>query len=329
LSDLQVQTNKTTKRKRAVLLGNGAREGVLEGVAKLRPQIAYYVDVVLADFSGEKNLSNVDADLALVFGGDGSVLHAVRQMGERQLPILAVNLGTLGFLASVDPDELIPFLLSSSFDRFATREHTLMICSLWKSKSNVKTTVDFDESPSKLSSVGARVYPSSRFADSNDARYCAGSCLVVNEAVVLGGYPFSVRKFELLIDGVPVSTFRGDGLIVSTPIGSTGHSLSAGGPILHDELDAVVITPLAPQTLNFRPVVDSAKRVYEIHIISGQPFLVGDGEPQRQLDPNDLVVVRRAPFVMKTIQVPNKNYYKNLHRKLGWGVDAIDGSRRN
>lgn len=312
-----------------MLLGNGAREGVLEDVAKLRPEIARYVDVALVDFNNEKNLANVDADLAIVFGGDGSILRAARQMGENQLPILAVNLGALGFLSSVDPNELIPFLLSPAFDRFTVREQTLFICSLWKSKTNVKLEADFDESQSKLSSVCKPVYPSSRFAESNEARYCAGSCLVVNETVVMGGYPFSLRKFELFVDGTLVSAFRGDGLIISSPVGSTGHSLSAGGPILRDELDAVVITPLAPHALNFRPVVDSASRVYEIHIISGAPYLIVDGDPQRRLDSDDLVVVRRAPFVMKTIRVPNKNYYKNLQRKLGWGVDAINASRRN
>ncbi len=328
MSDLQVCASETKKKKRAVLLGNGARDGVLESVKKLRPEIERYVDVVLADFFGEKNLANVDAELAFVFGGDGSVLRAARQMGEKQLPILAVNLGMLGFLSSVDPNELIPFLLSPSFERFTTREQTLFICSLWKNKSNAKSCDDLDE-PSKLSSVCKRVYPSSRFAESNESRYCAGSCIVVNEAVVMGGYPFSVRKFELFVDGTSVSTFRGDGLIISSPVGSTGHSLSAGGPILRDELDAVVITPLAPHALNFRPVVDSASRIYEIQIISGSPFLIVDGEPQRRLDPGDIVVVRRAPFVMKTIRVPNKNYYKNLQRKLGWGVDAADASRKN
>lgn len=309
---------------RAILLGNGSREGVLAGVQAFRPEIEREVDVVFSDFTGKADLSYVDADVAIVFGGDGSILTAVHQLCENQLPILAVNLGTLGFLSSVNPDEFIPFLRSDAFRNFEIREQLLLTCSVWRKTTGVPEWDAVPETFSKrFSNVwGVCAVPSNWRAGAND-RFCYSNHLVVNEIAVRAGSPFSILKIELAIDGERVTTFRGDGLAVATPVGSTGHSLSAGGPILRNELDAVVVTPLVPQTLNFRPVVDSASRVYEMQAVSGNSFLVVDGESRQQLASDDLVVVRRAPFAFKMIRVPENNYYSNLQRKLGWGVDNI------
>lgn len=304
---------------RAILLGNGKREGVLEGVARLRPEIERYVDVVAADFTNQLDLATVDADVALVFGGDGSVLRSVHQMGENQLPILAVNLGTLGFLSSVDPDELAPFLKSEAFENIQVREQLLLNCTVWRKRTTKEPAPDFKPISSRLSS---RATPSTWLSGVSD-RYCFSNHLVVNEVAIRGGAPFSILKIDLAIDGELVTRFRGDGLIVSTPVGSTGHSLSAGGPILRNEAGLVLITPIAPLALNFRPVVDEASRVYELRAVTGEVFLVVDGASRQKLDHDDLVVIRRAPFPFKMIRVPENRYYRNLQRKLGWAVDAI------
>ena len=304
---------------RAVLLGNGSRDGVLEGVAKLRPQIERIVDVVVADFSNEIDLSEYEADVAIVFGGDGSILRAVHQMGERQLPLLAVNLGTLGFLASLDPDAVIPFLESSQFQDFKVREQLLLNCSVWREKENGVEPYSITEAPASIRSFA---YPFD-WQEERDNRYCVGNYLVVNEASVRGGPPFSILHINLAIDGDCATTFRGDGLLVATPVGSTGHNLSAGGPILRNEIDSVVITPLSPHTLTFRSVVDSASRVYELQVVSGEVFIIIDGVSRQKINGNDLVVIRKAPFSFKMIRVPENKYYHNLQRKLGWGVDSV------
>lgn len=304
---------------KAILLGNGAREGVLEGVAALRPVIERFVEVVAVDFNNIIDLTNVVADIAIVFGGDGSILRSVHQMCMNQLPILAINLGTLGFLSSVDPSGVEPFLDSDAFRNMATREQILLNCSVWRKKEIGIEPFDFRTLSPRLTS---RALPSGWLSGMTE-RYCYSNHLVVNEVALRGVAPFSILKIDLAIDGELVTTFRGDGLIVSTPVGSTGHSLSAGGPILRNNLDSVVISPLAPVTLNFRPVVDSASRVYEMQARTGEVFLVIDGESRQKLTNEDLVVIRRAPFSFKMISVPENKYYRNLQRKLGWGVDTI------
>ncbi|MBR4751969.1 MAG: NAD(+)/NADH kinase [Thermoguttaceae bacterium] len=307
---------------KAVLLGNGSREGVLDGVKRLRPEIERVVEVVAADFANQLDLSGIDADVAIVFGGDGSILRAVHQLGSNQIPILAVNLGTLGFLASIDPDEVVPFLKSPDFDNFEVREQLMLLCSIWRKKSEKNDAAFLG------SALRSCAFPSDWKAEADDRR-CMGNYFVVNEVAIRGGFPFSILDIDLAVDGERVTTFRGDGLIVATPVGSTGHNFAAGGPILRNELDAVLITPLSPQTINFRPVVDSAFRVYELSAFSGEVFVVVDGVSRHKLSAEDCVVIRRAPFSFKMIRVPSNKYYRNLQRKLRWGVDSVTRKNKN
>ncbi|MCF0234251.1 MAG: NAD(+)/NADH kinase [Thermoguttaceae bacterium] len=300
---------------KAILLGNGSREGVLEGVASLREEIKRAVEVVAVDFEGKADLSSVKADLAIVFGGDGSILRAVHQFNENQIPILAVNLGTLGFLSSVNPEELAPFLHSDAFKNFEVFEQIMLNCSVWRKRTG-DPALDIP-TPPRINKLHTYARPSNWRAEAIDY-FCHGNYLVVNEVSARGGAPFSILKIELAVDGERVATFRGDGLVVATPVGSTGHSLSAGGPILRNELEAVVITPLSPQTMSFRPVIDSAARVYEMRVVSGAAFLVVDGDTRQQLTNGDLIAIRRLPFSFKMIRVPENKYYRNLQRKLGW-----------
>ena len=307
------------ERVKAVLLGNGAREGVLEGVAALRPVIENYVDVVAADFNNIVDLSNIKADIAIVFGGDGSVLRSVHQMGERQLPVLAINLGTLGFLSSLDPMAVDSFLASDAFRYMTFREQVLLTCTVWRKKEIGVDSAIYQETPSKLT---YQAQPSDWLSGSKE-RYCYSNYLVVNEVALRAIAPFSILKIALAIDGELVTIVRGDGLILSTPVGSTGHSLSVGGPILRNDLESVVISPIAPLTFNFRTIVDSASRIYEMQARYGEVFLVIDGDARQKLTNDDLVVIRRAPFSLKMVRVPENKYYRNLQRKLNWGVDNI------
>ncbi|MBQ5366467.1 MAG: NAD(+)/NADH kinase [Thermoguttaceae bacterium] len=310
---------------KAILLGNGSRQGVLEGVALLRPGIESVVDVVVSDFENAVDLSEVKADVALVFGGDGSILRAVHQMGENQIPILAVNLGTFGFLSNVEPDSMVAFLKSSHFKDFEVREQLLLNCSVWRKKVPGEPIPPCHSVSSNLHTCAE---PTDWGGDSSD-RYCFSNNLVVNEVSIRCGKPFSILKIDLAVDGDRVTTFRGDGLILATPVGSTGHSLSAGGPILRNDLEAVLITPFSPQTLSFRPVVDSASRVYELQAPTGEVFLVVDGAALQKLLPDDHVVIRRAPFSFKMICVPEDKYYRNLQAKLAWGVDSVTRNNEN
>src|SRR5262249_45459019 len=200
------------------------------------------------------------ADLALVLGGDGAILRAARQMGYRQTPVLGVNLGKLGFLADLSPDDLREVFPRVVQGDYRVTCHLMFECAA--------------EAPGQSQTF-----------------------LGLNDLSVHAGRPFHMIDLDLIVDGETVSRFSGDGLIVSTPVGSTAHSLSAGGPILGQELAAFVITPICPHTLTNRPVVDSADKVYTIALRRTSPgtAVVIDGQETVPLTVEHRVTIRKAP----------------------------------
>ncbi|MGL4594659.1 MAG: NAD(+)/NADH kinase [Thermoguttaceae bacterium] len=268
---------------RAILLGNGTKPGVLETVGLLRSEIDKRIEVVASDFSGHDDMSRSNADLAIVFGGDGSILRAVSQMGGNQIPVLAVHLGTLSFLSTIQADDLITILDQPNLLKKPVIEHLLLSCSV--SRDN----------------YGILVPPR----------------LVLNEVLVQGESASRIMSIELDIDGELVTTYRGDGLIVSTPVGSTAHNLSAGGPIVRKDIDAVIISPISPHTLSNRPLVDSPDRRFEIRL-QQKGVLVLDGGEVIRIHPLDRIHISRASQTFKMLDVSQFSYYKALCDKLGW-----------
>ena len=277
-------TTKAPAKPKLVLLGSGDRTGVLDEANRLRPALAEQVQLVHEDFYYQTNLAPIDADLALVLGGDGSILRAALQMQERQIPILGVNLGKLGFLAEVRPDEVAAVLPEVVAGHVRIVEHLMFHCSVSRDGKQVAET------------------------------------LGLNEVAIFAGQPFSMLTADLYVDADLATTYACDGLIISTPVGSTAHSLSAGGPILRKTLAAFVICPIAPHTMTVRPVVDTADRTYEV--VVPQPnegtTVVVDGRPLWKLAANDRVRVVRAEPTFKLIEVRGHNYYRTLRDKLGW-----------
>lgn len=290
---------------KTVLLGNGGRPGVLETVKRLTPQLKKRLKIETIDLTGQVDLSSSDAELAIVFGGDGSLLRSIHQLGRRQIPLLPVNVGTLAFLSALMPDELIPFLDSPGFRSFTFREHILLECVLWRRRSD-------------LVDDGTYVSEEVLSRENEHGEVPIAHKMVVNEVVIQGGPPFEILNVELAVDGLTVATYHGDGLIVSTPTGSTAHNLSSGGPILRRDLNAVVVSPISPHSLSYRPVVDSADRLYELRVVNRPVFVVVDGDSDLTMLPGDRVEIRKAPFAARLIRIPGKNYYKTLREKLGW-----------
>lgn len=300
--------NKDSHRYRTVvLLGNKKRHGVPEVLAKLKPQIARLFDIVATDFSGDRDMSGVNVDFAIVFGGDGTLIRAFHQLGSNQIPILAVHLGSLGFLSSISSDELIPLLKHPDFSNFDIRHQILLECYIFRKRSQL--------TPENKKSL----HLSSKDHGDPDEEFCISKRLVVNEVALRGGPPFQILKIELLVDGDSVTTYHGDGLIISTPVGSTAHCLSAGGPILRKDLNAVVICPLNPHTLSNRPVIDGAAREYELRVRNSNVFVVIDGDVDTTIGPGDRVLINQAPFTCKMIRIPGRSYYRTIREKLGWG----------
>jgi len=150
--------------------------------------------------------------------------------------------------------------------------------------------------------------------------------LGLNETAILAGPPFSILYVDLYVDGELATTYSCDGLIISTPIGSTAHSLSTGGPILRKNLQAFVISPISPHTLTVRPMVDAADRIYEavVQEPNETTSVVVDGRTICRLMENDRVRVQRAKPTFKMVAVAGQTYYRTLREKLGWGGNIGD-----
>lgn len=273
--------------RRILVLGNAHRPGVLEEADRLLPFLHQHAEVVLVDLVQAADLAGVEADLSLVLGGDGAILRVARQMGYRQLPVLGINLGRLGFLADLTREELCDLFPRVVQGDYRVTEHLMF---------EVDWQIPNDPSPRKPS-------------------------LGLNDVTLQTGPPFHMLELDLIIDDEPVARYSGDGLIVSTPVGSTAHSLSAGGPILGQELPAFVVTPICPHGLTSRPLVDSADKRYVISIRRAtNAMLVIDGQETVPLPTGTRVQVRRAPVTFKLARIPGRSYYRTLHDKLYWGV---------
>lgn len=249
------------------------------------PFLSAHCEIVLVDLRQEQDLSTAPrADLALVLGGDGAILRAARQMGYRQVPVLGVNLGRLGFLADLDPKELRSCFPQVSQGAFSITRHVMYECQI--------------DGPAPRTFLG------------------------LNEVVVHSLPPFHMLDLHLEVDGDAVARFFGDGLIVSTPVGSTAHSLSAGGPILGQELPVFVITPICPHSLTYRPVVDSADKEYIITLgpRSEAAALIIDGQESVTFAAGQQVTIRRAGVAFERVKVPGRGFYQTLREKLSWGV---------
>jgi NAD+ kinase len=277
---------------RLTLLGNGSKPEVIAEARQLTRAVEAFegVRLVGVDLAPDTDLAGLEADVAVVLGGDGTVLHAARRMGERPTPVLGINLGRLGFLADLTPAGFVERLGDLVARRYSVDCLMTLSCTLIRRDG---TTQVFRG---------------------------------LNDAVLRAGPAFHLIEIGLSIDGEGVMTYRGDGLIVATPVGSTAHSLSAGGPILPPDARMFVFTPICAHTLTQRPLVDGDHKLYEI-TPRGQSatLLVVDGQVQVPLVEGDRIEIRRgtAPFPM--VRLPGHSFYRTLRDKLGWG--SLPGER--
>ncbi len=242
------------------------------------------VEVVAAAVTEDLELDGLRPDIAVVLGGDGAILRACRQFGRHQIPLLGVNLGRLGFLADLSPDQVRAQLPRLRDRRYMVVPHLMFECRIVH-------------------------------ADGREERH-----LGLNE-VLVSSSTLCMVDVELRIDGEHVTTYSGDGVILSTPVGSTAHSLSAGGPILRQDLPAFVVTPICPHTLTNRPLVDSADCVYELSLPNPPDGVhaIIDGQDRAPLLAGSRIEVRKADVTFQLVKLPGHSYYAMLHRKLGWG----------
>ncbi|MGA8013033.1 MAG: NAD(+)/NADH kinase [Candidatus Acidiferrales bacterium] len=224
-------------------------------------------------------------DLLIVLGGDGTLLSAARAPGSHKVPILAVNLGGLGFLTSVTLDELYPLLEQVLAGKHRTSDRMML---------------------------DAQILRGGQPAE----RQCALNDAVVNKAALS-----RMLDFDVHVDGNHVGRYRADGLVVATPTGSTAYSLAAGGPIIDPDLDAFVITPICPHMLTNRPLVvpDTARIDLDFTAADEPVYLTLDGQIGFQLKPTDRVTITKSESRVALVRPPSKTYFEVLRSKLKWG----------
>jgi NAD+ kinase len=272
-------------------------------VAKLLPGLVTWLGehsykvIIDAETAGYTNgqevvpraqMSSRSLDLVIVLGGDGTLLSAARVTAAVDVPLLGVNLGSLGFLTDVPLQSLYPMLEAIAQGRAAVEQRSLMECQLLR----------------------------------NDT--VRGSYLVFNDAVVNKTALARLNTYDLYIDKAFVSSYRADGMIVATPTGSTAYSLSAGGPVLMPTVKALVITPVAPHSLTHRPLVVPDSVEIEILLRSEEEvaYLSLDGQPGLDLRDGDRVRCRRSEHQVSLFRT-GTDFFQVLRTKLKWGERQI------
>ena len=224
-------------------------------------------------------------DRLIVFGGDGTLIGVARSLGAKQLPLVGVNIGKLGFLAEFSPDEL-----KESFERII-RDDTLVT-----RRIALHVTVRHSE--------GVR-----------------DTSLAINDCVIHAGPPYRIIRLGVSINGEHLTTVGGDGLIVCTPSGSTAHNLSAGGPIVQPRVPAIVLSPMNPHSLTHKPLVVESDSTIEIHaseVNEGSTAII-DGQVTFPLQPGDRITVRRFESDYLLVRNPLYTRWHKLVTKLHWG----------
>ena len=264
--------------KRVLVLGDQSKGGVCRLLATLRPWLeerCVLVDVLL----DREAPIDVEADLIVVLGGDGSILSAARRMASRQLPTLGINMGKLGFLAEVRLEHVEEAIEAALRGELEEERRLLVECS--------------------ATQLGAAVH-------------------VLNDVVVQRGSERGMVTIGVRVGGAEVAQYVGDGLIVATPVGSTAYSLASGGPILAPNVEALVLTPLASHALPVRPLVVPADQEVELSLVAGAGRLILDGQCDYGIELGERVVVRPSQDRFRLLSRKPGDFFEILRKKFGW-----------
>lgn len=225
-------------------------------------------------------------DLAVVVGGDGTMLHVARSLASYALPMIGINLGRLGFLTDLSADRMHEGLDELLRGEFTVEERIMLQVQISNGTDNLNESI------------------------------------ALNDVTLSKGNTGRMIEFETHVNSEPVGRTRGDGVIISTPTGSTAYALSAGGPILHPLLPAIVFAPICPHTLGHRPMVLDDSSIIELEILDlagadGNVFI--DGLKQLAVSGNEIIRISRAETVTRMVRINSHNHFTALRSKLGWG----------
>ena len=225
-------------------------------------------------------------DLAVVVGGDGTMLHVARSLASYALPMIGINLGRLGFLTDLSADRMHEGMDELLRGEFTVEERIMLQVQISNGRDNLNESV------------------------------------ALNDVTLSKGNTGRMIEFDTHVNSEPLGRTRGDGVIISTPTGSTAYALSAGGPILHPLLPAIVFAPICPHTLGHRPMVLDDSSTIELEILDlagadGNVFI--DGLKQLAVSGNEVIRISRAKTVTRMVRINSHNHFTALRSKLGWG----------
>ena len=269
--------------KRVLILSSKDKPPVVEAIRSVEPWLRERAEVAV-DPGMRSQVAAGEFDFAVVFGGDGTVLQAARKLAPCGVPILGINVGKLGFLTETTSAEATQALSQMLEGRTTIAERMMLQCELRRDGRSVTRS------------------------------------LAMNDVVVSRTALSRLIAVDFFVSGELVTTYRADGLIVSTPVGSTAHSLSAGGPIVFPELEAFVVCPICPHTLSNRPLVLPAtvEMQLEAREFAEAPALTIDGQVCVALQEGDRVIVSRARESVKLVRTGRRSFFDTLQGKLDW-----------
>ncbi len=283
---------------RLVIFGDSKKEHVAEAIAEFTGFAKDKAEIVAScSIEDCKSESIKKCDFAVVFGGDGSIISAGRYLRQNNIPVIGVNLGKLGFLAEFSVEELEQYFDDIISGNAKIEKRMMLSCKVFGGSA---------ECPEKFSSVA------------------------INDVFITAGPSHRTIELKVAVNGQPVAGFVGDGLIISTPTGSTAYNLSAGGPVLDSSMRAMVITPICPHSLSFRPIVidaNSKVEILRVQIDESRPCGRGrdegttisiDGQDSLELRGDDIVRVERENNDFLLINNPLRTRWDTLAAKLGW-----------
>ena len=237
------------------------------------------------EVSGVFDNYNCDVDFVISIGGDGTFLRAASMVGSKGTPIIGVNTGRLGFLADIHPDEIDHAIAEIADGHYAVEPHAVIMVEA-------------------------------------DGEIIEGSPFALNDIAVLKRDNAAMISVRTCINGEYLVTYQADGLIVSTPTGSTAYGLSNGGPIIVPDADILCLTPVAPHSLNVRPIVinDDSEITLEVESRSHNFLVAIDGRSEKLLESTRLTI-RKAPYTINIVKRDSRSYFSTLREKMMWGAD--------
>jgi len=287
---------------RLVVVANSEKPRVRPALAEMLPWLKKRVEVVSVEDEHDGDLSKTDADAVLVLGGDGTLLSTARRLAGRQIPLLGINYGRLGFLASFTPQQF-----QAHFDEFVAGKLSV----------SPRDTIEVSLLPACATCRAGeieKVRENRRFVS-----------IALNDAAITAGPPNHMIELEIGVDHDKGIRYFGDGVIVATSSGSTAYNVSAGGPIVSPSVDALCITPICPHSLSFRPVVVSLKSVVAITADRVNPgtTLICDGDQPTKIAAGERIVIRRGCNPVLLVENPDSREWRNLAEKLNWAAGPV------